>query len=98
MEPTCKKFNEWKNNGKPVSYIRHNNAPENKLLIKITKDLQWKLSVTTEYTGKGTPQRNQIVELEFAEIVREERAMMLQPNLPEGIKYKLCKEYFNCVM
>ena len=28
MEQTCKKFNEWKNNGKPVMYIIHDNVLE----------------------------------------------------------------------
>ena len=40
MELTYKKFSKWKNNGKLVSYIRHDNAPENKIFIKIANDLQ----------------------------------------------------------
>ena len=42
-----------KNNGKPVTYIRHDNAPENKVLMKTANDSQWKLGVTADYTGKG---------------------------------------------
>ena len=53
VEPMCKKFSEWKNNGKLVTYIRHN-ALENKVLIKIANDLQLKIGITAEYTGKGT--------------------------------------------
>ena len=45
MEWTCKKINEWKNSGKPVSYIRHDYALENKVMMKIANDLQWKLGV-----------------------------------------------------
>ena len=53
VEPMCKKFSKWKSNGKLVAYIRHNNAPENKVWTKIANDLQWRLGITTEYTGKG---------------------------------------------
>ena len=35
VEAMCKKYSTGKNNGKPISYIWHNNAPENKVLIKI---------------------------------------------------------------
>ena len=45
----------------PLLYVRHDNALENKALIKVANDLQWKLGVTK--IGKGTPQRNQLVEL-----------------------------------
>ena len=40
VEPMCKKFSKWKNNGKLVMYIKHYNALENKVLIKIPNDLQ----------------------------------------------------------
>ena len=92
MEPMCKKFSEWKNNGKQVMYIRYDNAPENKVLIKITNNSQWKIDITTEYTGKGMPQRNQLAKLGFSDITGNARAMMVQANLLEAIKYKLCKE------
>ena len=98
VEPTCKKFSKWKNKEKLVKYIKHNNAPENKVLIKIANDSQWKLGVTVKYTRKGMPQRNQLAKLGFADIDGKARAMMVQANLPEEIKYKLCKEYFNCAM
>ena len=48
-----------------------------------------------EYTGEGMPQRNQIAKLGFADITGKARAMMVQANLLEEIKYKLCKECFN---
>ena len=50
VEPTCKRFSKWKNNGKPVTYIKHNNASENEVLIKIANYSQWKLKITVEYT------------------------------------------------
>ena len=49
-------------------HIRYDNAPENKVLIKIADDLQWKLGVTMEYTSKVMPQKNQLTELGFADI------------------------------
>ena len=65
-------------------------------MIKIANDLQWKLGITAEYTGKGTPQMNQLPELWFTDIAGKARAIMVQANLLEEIKYKLCKECFNC--
>ena len=82
MEPMCKKCSKWKNNGKLVSHIRHDDALENKVLIKIANDLQWRLSIITEYTGKGMPQWNQLAELGFADIAGKTRAMLVQANLP----------------
>ena len=78
--------------------IRHNNAPKDKGLIKIANDLQWKLGITAEYTGKGMSQWNQLAELGLADITGKARAMMVKGNLLEEIKYKLCKECSNCVM
>ena len=77
--------------------MRHDTAPENKVLIKITSDPQWKLGITMEYTGKGMLQKNQLAKLGFADIAGKARAMMIQANMPKDIKHKLCKECFNCV-
>ena len=90
------KIHEWKNNGKLVTYIRHNNAPENKVLVKIANDSQWKLGVTMEYTEKGTPQRNQLAQSGFADIADNARAMKVKANLMEEIKYMLCKKFQLC--
>ena len=76
-------------------YIRHDNAPEKEVLIKIANDLQWKLGITAEYTGKWIPWRNQLAKLKFTDISGKARAMIVQANLPEEINYKLCKECFN---
>ena len=66
--------------------------------MKITNDSQWKLGIIAEYTGKGMPQRNQLANLVFTDIPGKARAMMVQANLQEEIKYKLCKECFHCAM
>ena len=98
VEPMCNKFSKWKNNGKLMTYVRHNNAWENKVLRKIANDSQWKLGIAVKCTGKGTPQRNQLAKLGFAYIASKARAMIVEANLLEEIKYKLCKECFNCAM
>ena len=71
---------------------------ENKVLIKIVNYSHWRLHVIAEYMGKGMPQRNWFTELGFADIAGKARALMVQANLPEEIKYKLCKECFKCAM
>ena len=81
-----------------VSYIWYDNALDNKVLIKIANDFQWRLGVIAEYAGKGMSQRNQLAELGFTDIAGKARAMMVQANLPEEIKCKLCKECFKCAM
>ena len=87
VEQMCKKFSEWKNNGKLVMFIRHNDAPKNKVFIKIANELQQKLGVTMEYSEKGMPHSNQLAELGFADIAGKARTMVVQANLPEDIKY-----------
>ena len=77
-------------------YIRHKHVQEDKVLVKIANDLQWKLSVTMEYNGKGTPKRNQLAKLRLSDIAGKARAIMVQANMPEEIKFKLYKECFNC--
>ena len=49
-----------------------------------------------EYTRIDTPQRNQLAELGCTDIAGKARAMMVEANLLEKIKYKKCKECFNC--
>ena len=49
-----------------------------------------------EYTGKGMLQKNQYAKLGFTDVAGKARAMMVQALLPQEIKYKLCKECFNC--
>ena len=78
MELTSKKFSKWKNNGNPIIYIRHDNAPKNNVLIKIANDLQWKLGILVQYAGKDMPKRNELVELEFTDVACKARAMMVQ--------------------
>ena len=60
--------------------------------------MQWKLVITMEYTGKGTPEMIQLAKCGFSDIAGKVRVMMVKAKLPEEIKYKLCKEHFSCAM
>ena len=51
-----------------------------------------------EYTDKVMQQKNQLAALGFTDITGKTRTMLVQANLLEEIKYKLCKECFNCAM
>ena len=42
--------------GKPVQFLRQNNAGENKKLAARLKSLDWKRETLMKYTAKATPQ------------------------------------------
>ena len=69
---------------------------ENKFLIKIAYDSQWRLGIITEYTGKCMSQRIQLAKLAFVDIAGKARVMMVQANFPKKINFKFYKECFNC--
>jgi len=94
IEPTCAIFNKWTQGGKEIKFLRQDNAGENKKLIERANSADWKLNLTPEYTGRGTPQRNHLAELGFSTIAKKGRAMMVAANLPVDIKYRLCKQAF----
>ena len=48
------------------------------------------MSITTEYTGKGVPQSNQLAKLGYTDIAGKARAMMVQANFLEEIKSNPC--------
>ena len=54
----CATLNKWKEEGRAVRYARMDNAPENFKFIQIANGQKWKLNLTEEATGAGTPQRN----------------------------------------
>ena len=96
VEPTCVKLNRWKEGGKPVKYIRLDNAGENIALKKRSESAEWKLNIEFEFTARDTPQQNSLVEVGFATIGNRGRAMMIAANVPERTKYKLFREAFTC--
>ena len=49
-----------------------------------------------EFTARGTPQRNSLVEVGFATLANCRRAMMHHANLPMMDRYRLAHEAFQC--
>ena len=60
--------------------------------MKIGNGSELKHGINVENTRKGMPQQNHLVELGFDDIVRKVRAMLVQANVPEDVKFKLCKK------
>ena len=92
----CARLTRWSQDGKPVKFIRCDNAGENKEFEKIANGHKWKLNLSFEYTGRATPQRNHLAELGFAIILPRAKAMMHAANVPEDVRPVLCKECINC--
>jgi len=87
VEPTCSKMNQWKQQGKPVTIVRMDNAGENLKLAKAANGKDWKVNLEFEYTGKTTPQRNHLVTL-----WARARTTMIEAKVPLAIRYLVCKE------
>ena len=94
VEPTCKRFKLWKQNGKPVKILRMDNAGENKLLETTANNENWQLNVTVEYTAAHTPQQNSICEVAIATIAKRGRALMIAAQVPYFERFKLWKPAF----
>ena len=63
IEPTCAKLQKWKAAGKPVKFIRLDNAGKNVKLQEHCKNAAWKLNIKFEFTARATPQQNHLAEL-----------------------------------
>jgi hypothetical protein len=74
VELTCEQFQKWKDNGKAMTYVRLDNAGENKLLKKWCES-NWKLGIEFEFTAKAMLQQNSLSEEGFATIANQGRAM-----------------------
>jgi hypothetical protein len=94
VEPTCEKLHKWREAGKPVKYLRLDNAGENKKLQERSDSSDWKLNIEFEYTARDTPQQNHLAELGFAIIANRGRALMHKANIPELVRYKVWREAF----
>ena len=53
--------------------------------MKIAIGSEWKLDIAVEYIRKGMPQ-HQFTELQFADIARKARAMLVQANVAESVQ------------
>ena len=94
VEPACVKFDQWRQDGKAVKYVRLDNAGENKLLQQRATSEAWKLNIKFEFTARDTPQQNHLAELSFASIANKGRALMIDANVPLAIRYRLFREAF----
>ena len=94
IEPTCAQLNKWREAGKPVSFVRLDNAGENKKLKTRTESSDWKLGINFEFTARDTPQQNHLAELGFAIIANRGRALLYRANVPYAERYKLFREAF----
>jgi hypothetical protein len=94
VEPTCSYFNQEMLAGRPVDFIRCDNAGENNLLQNRATGVAWKLKLTFEYTARGTPQQKHLAELAFATLANKGRAMMYAANLTLELRYRLYREAF----
>jgi len=94
VEPTCELFQKLKDKGMPVKIVRCDNGGENLKLEERCNNVDWKLSVKFEYTGRATSQRNHLAELTIFHIGSRGRAIMKAANLPENAKRLLYREAF----
>ena len=90
IEPTCMLFKRWKDEGRPVTHLRMDNAGENVKLKFRCESADWKLGIKHfEFTSRDTPQQNSLVEVGFATLGNRARAMMFRANVPAEYRSKL---------
>jgi hypothetical protein len=94
IEPTCAKFQQWKQADKTVKHLRMDNAGENNKLLERANGADWKLNIAAEYTARDTPQQNHRAELAIADDAARGRALMAAANIPTKYRYKLFREAF----
>jgi hypothetical protein len=86
---SCETFPRWKQGGNSVSYIRCDNAGENKTLQRRANGVDWKLNLAFEFTPRETPQHNRVAELGLASISSKRRAIMSAANIPTKVQNRL---------
>ena len=93
VEPTCELLHNWKEQGKPVKFIRCDNAGENKKLEGRLKSNDWRMgNIKFEYTARDTPQANCLVEIAFNTLYNRTRAMLHYANIPWSIRGLVAKD------
>ena len=85
-------LSHWKAIGKPVKFIRYDNAGENKTLEAITKRPMYQLGITFEYTARATPEQNSRVEKFIDTKYNRTRACIAFAHIPDPIKHLLIRE------
>jgi hypothetical protein len=65
IEPTCKQFKKWDQNGHNVDVVEMVNGRENLKLKKRAQSNNWKLGIKFEKTAHDTPQQNRLAEIDI---------------------------------
>jgi hypothetical protein len=86
----CELFAQWKGTGRPVKYVRCDNAGENKALETMSKKGVWQLALVFEYTASRTPEMNWLVEKRFDTIFNRTRSMFNYSHMPDSQKKVSC--------
>ena len=95
IEPTCEKFQKWKDADMPVRIVRMDGSGENMKLKQRSESSDWKLGIEYEITARNTPQQNHLAEIALTVIANRGRALMHNANVPERTRYKLFREAFS---
>ena len=85
-------LSHWKAIGKPVEFIRCDNAGENKQLEETTKRPMYQLGISFEYTARATPEQNSRVEKSIDTKYNRTRACLDFAHIPAPIKRLLIRE------
>ena len=96
VEHTLQQLNTWIQAGRVVKTLRCDNAGENKKLEKESKEKEWQLPISFEYTARATPQQNSVVEKKFDTLASRARSTMNGANISPSIRKYVCKECISC--
>ena len=89
IEPTCKLFTKWKQEGNEVEKVRCDNGKENMKLQFSLAIASWKLNPGFDYAARGAPQQNIRVEAGSYTVAKRGIVMMIQENNQHVLRYKL---------
>jgi hypothetical protein len=92
LDSWARREQQLKQEGIKVKYVWLDNAGENKAFANIVNSKDWNLQLTFEFTSIHTPQRNCLVEVDFATLWCRLRALFHPAFVPEEEKYKLVRE------
>lgn len=87
-----KLLEELRVKGKPVRFIRLDNAGENKSFQERAKKNKHTCEIQFEFTAPGTPQQNGVVERAFPTLMGRVRAMMNQAGFTRAVRQLMWAE------
>jgi hypothetical protein len=76
------------------TYLRLDNAGENKLLKKQCESSMWKLGIKFKFTARDTLQQNSLAKVGFVTTANQGQAMMARANVPMKVQYQIYSEAF----